>query len=65
MSKDLKQHKPFAQSEREQLRELFIRRACEAPVPDPFSPSSMTRWYEYVEEMRELECMLRAAGEQL
>ncbi|KCZ73632.1 hypothetical protein ANME2D_00704 [Candidatus Methanoperedens nitroreducens] len=58
--------KPFAQSsEREQIREHFIKRAREAPIPDPFDPASMLKWGEYVDEMRELEQMLRNAGEKL
>ena len=57
--------KAFAQTEREKIRELFVRRAGEAPVPSPFDPESMKKWDEYVQEMHELEAQLREAGEQL
>jgi len=57
--------KAFAQTEREKIRELFVKRAGEAPVPDPFDPESMRKWDEYVQEMHELEAQLREAGEQL
>ncbi len=56
---------PFAQTEREKIREHFARRAGEAPVPDPFDPESMRKWDEYVAEMHELERKLTDAGEQL
>ncbi len=54
--------KPFARSEREQIREHFAMRAGEAPIPNPFDPESMRRWDEYVQEMRELEQQLQEAG---
>lgn len=57
--------KAFAQTEREKIRELFVKRAGEAPVPNPFDPESMKKWDEYVQEMHELEAQLREAGEQL
>jgi hypothetical protein len=57
--------KAFAQTEREKIRELFVKRAGEAPVPDPFDPESMRKWDEYVQEMHELEAQLREAGEHL
>jgi hypothetical protein len=57
--------KAFAQTEREKIRELFVKRAGEAPVPSPFDPESMKKWDEYVQEMHELEAQLREAGEQL
>lgn len=65
MSKNLKQEITFAQTEREQIRELFVKRAQQAPIPNPFDPASMARWLAYVEEMRELERLLREAGDQL
>jgi hypothetical protein len=65
MNSESKPLKPFARSEREELREHFARRASEAPVPDPFDPESMRSWEEYVDEMHELERQLREAGETL
>jgi hypothetical protein len=55
MSKESKPLKPFAQSEREKIREQFVKRAGEAPIPNPFDPESMRKWEEYVYEMQELE----------
>lgn len=57
--------KSFAQTEREKIRELFVKRAGEAPIPNPSDPESMRKWDEYVQEMHELEAHLREAGEQL
>ena len=65
MSIEPNQKIPFAQTEREKIREHFARRAGEAPIPDPFDPESMRKWDEYVQEMHELERQLREAGEQL
>ena len=56
---------PFARTEREKIREHFVKRAGEAPVPDPFDPESMRKWDEYVREMHELERQLQEAGESL
>ncbi len=36
MNKESKPLKPFARSEREKLREHFVKRAGEAPIPNPF-----------------------------
>jgi len=55
----------FAQTERENIREHFTRRASEAPIPNPFDPESMRKWDEYVAEMHELERQLTEAGDQL
>ncbi|MBU4373916.1 MAG: hypothetical protein KJ714_05640 [Euryarchaeota archaeon] len=57
-----KANKAFAQTEREQIRELFKARANSPPIPDPFNAQSMQKWEEYVIEMRELEAQLKAAG---
>lgn len=57
-----KANKAFAQTEREQIRELFKARANSPPIPDPFNAQSMQEWEEYVIEMRELEAHLIAAG---
>ncbi len=65
MNKESKPLKPFAQTEREKIREQFVRRAGEAPIPNPFDAESMRKWEDYVDEMRELELQLREAGEQL
>ncbi len=65
MSIEPNQKIPFAQTEREKIREHFVKRASEAPVPDPFDPESMRLWDEYVQEMHELELQLREAGEPL
>ncbi len=65
MSIEPNQQLPFAQTEREKIREHFVKRASEAPVPDPFDPESMRKWDEYVAEMHELERQLQEAGEQL
>jgi hypothetical protein len=65
MNKESKPLKTFARSEREKIREQFVRRAGEAPIPSPFDPESMRKWEDYVDEMRELELQLREAGEQL
>lgn len=40
---------------REMIRQMFIKRASEPPIPDPFSAESMARWEDYCEEMREFE----------
>lgn len=55
----------FAQTEREKIREHFVKRASEAPVPNPFDQESMRKWDEYVQEMHELERQLTEAGDQL
>lgn len=65
MSKESKPLKPFAQTEREKIREQFVRRAGEAPIPNPFDPESLRVWDEYVLEMHDLEQQLRDAGDQL
>ncbi len=65
MCNESKPLKPFARSEREKLREHFVKRAGEAPVHDPLDPASMQLWDEYVQEMHELERELREAGEML
>ncbi len=65
MNKESKPLKPFAQTEREKIREQFVRCAGEAPIPNPFDAESMRKWEDYVDEMRELELQLREAGEQL
>jgi len=54
--------KPFAETEREKLRELLKQRGREPPWEAlPWS----SEWAEYVEEMREIERQLREAGEDL
>jgi len=63
MSNELKPIKPFAQTEREQIREHFIKRAREAPLPNPFDAESLRIWDEYVVEMREIEMQLNEAGD--
>ena len=55
----------FAQTEREKIREHFIKRAREAPIVSPLDPSSMEAWWDYVDEMREIEQQLKDAGEHL
>ena len=65
MTRELKQLKPFARSEREKIREHFVKRASEAPVVSPLDPSSMEAWWDYVDEMREIEQQLKDAGEPL
>jgi len=55
----------FAQTEREKIREHFIKRAREAPLVSPLDPSSMEAWWDYVDEMREIEQQLKDAGEPL
>ncbi len=55
----------FAQTEREKIREHFIKRAREAPLVSPLDPSSMEAWWDYVDEMREIEQQLKDAGEHL
>ncbi len=62
MSKESKPLKPFAKTEREELRDRFSRRAGEAPILNPFDAESMREWEQYCEEMRNLETQLRAAG---
>jgi hypothetical protein len=37
----------FAQTEREKIREHFIKRAREAPIVSPLDPSSMEAWWDY------------------
>lgn len=64
MNKVVKQDKFTVRDEREQLREIFIKRAGEPPIPDNlFGPDPV--WDAYVQEMRDLERQLREAGEQL
>lgn len=65
MNRESNPLKPFARSEREQIREHFAKRASEAPVPDPSDPMSMRQWLDYVDEMREIENQLREAGDSL
>jgi len=65
MNTESKPLKPFARSEREQIREHFIKRAREAPLVSPLDPSSMEAWWDYVDEMREIEQQLKNAGEHL
>lgn len=65
MNTQLKPLKPFARSEQEKIREHFIKRASEAPVVSPLDPSSMEAWWDYVDEMREIEQKLKDAGEPL
>ncbi len=62
MENTTKRVKTFAKSEREKIRELFSKRAGEAPVPSPFDAESLREWDQYCEEMRDLEAQLRAAG---
>lgn len=50
-------------SEREKTRQHFVKRAAEAPIPDPFSAESMETWWDYVEEMREIEMQLQKEGD--
>ncbi|MBU4138696.1 MAG: hypothetical protein KJ729_01935 [Euryarchaeota archaeon] len=65
MSTESKPLKTFARSEREKIREQFVKRAGEAPIPNPFDPESLRVWDEYVQEMHDLEQQLRDAGDQL
>ena len=65
MNRELKPLKTFARSEREKIREHFVKRASEAPVVSPLDPSSMEAWWDYVDEMREIERQLQEAGEHL
>ncbi|MCE8425830.1 MAG: hypothetical protein J5U17_08650 [Candidatus Methanoperedens sp.] len=65
MNTESKPLKTFALSEREKIREHFTKRAREAPIVSPLDPSSMEAWWDYVDEMREIEQQLREAGEQL
>lgn len=44
--------------EREKIRQMFIKRASEPPIPNPFDPQSMAEWEEYCEEMRGYEDVL-------
>ncbi len=60
-----KEHKTFARTEREQLREYFAKRASQAPIPDPLDATSLIEWEEYITEMHELEVQLRNAWEEL
>ncbi len=54
--------KPFAETERERLRELLKQRGRDPPWEAlPWS----SEWEEYVDEMREIERQLREAGEDL
>jgi hypothetical protein len=55
----------FAQTEREKIREHFIKRAREVPLVSPLDPSSMEAWWDYIDEMKEIEQQLREAGDQL
>lgn len=52
-------------TEREKIREHFIKRAREAPLVSPLDPSSMEAWWDYVDEMREIEQQLKDSGEHL
>lgn len=62
MSNESKPLKPFAQTEREKIRERFKARASNPPVnAQPWS----REWAEYVREMQDLEQQLRMAGEVL
>jgi hypothetical protein len=65
MKKESKPLKPFARTEREELRDHFAKRAGEAPIPTPSDPESMLRWLDYVDEMREIENQLKEAGDSL
>jgi len=65
MSIKPKPKKSFAQSEREKIREHFIKRAREAPLVSPLDPLSMEAWWDYVDEMREIEQQLKDIGEHL
>jgi hypothetical protein len=51
MSKESKQLKTFAQTEREKIRDHFAKRAGEASIPNPLDPESMRTWDEYVKEV--------------
>jgi hypothetical protein len=65
MNIESKPLKTFALSEREKIREHFIKRTREAPIVSPLDPSSMEAWWDYVDEMRDIEQQLREAGEPL
>jgi len=65
MSIEPKSKITFAQTEREKIREHFVKRASEAPIVSPLDPSSMEAWWDYVDEMREIERQLQEAGESL
>lgn len=65
MNSKSKPLKPFARTEREELREHFAKRAGEAPIPNPLDPESMLQWLDYVDEMREIENQLKEAGDSL
>ncbi len=65
MRNSTKRNKAFAESEREQLRELFKVKTSNPPIPNPFDAVSMRKWDEYCEEMREIEEQLKAVGELL
>jgi hypothetical protein len=65
MNKESKPLKPFARTEREELREHFAKRASEAPIPNSSDPESMRQWFDYVDEMREIENQLKEAGDSL
>lgn len=64
MSKELKPLKSFAPiTEREQIREHFTQRARDAPAVNPLDPGTMESWWDYVDEMREIEQQLRETGD--
>jgi len=65
MSIEPKSKITFAQTEREKIREHFVKRASEAPIVSPLDPLSMEAWWDYVDEMREIERQLQEAGESL
>lgn len=58
-------NKTFAKSEREQIRELFKKKASNPPIPNPFDADSLRKWDEYCKEMQGLEAALRECGEGL
>jgi len=65
-NKQYKPEKAFAPiTEREKIRRHFVKRAGEAPIPNPFSAESMEAWWDYVDDMREIEQQLKDAGERL
>jgi hypothetical protein len=65
MSIEPKSKITFAQTEREKIWEHFIKRAREAPLVSPLDPLSMEAWWDYVDEMRDIEQQLKDAGETL
>ncbi len=65
MENSTERNKTFAETEREQLRELFKTKASNPPIPNPFDADSLRKWDEYCREMRDLEAALREAGEGL